>query len=47
MTLFSGDGTYSNRELSFACLGTGLSDSEVSALNTIITTYQTTLSRNV
>jgi hypothetical protein len=38
---------YSNRECAFASIGRGLSDSEVSTLNTIIQTFQTSLNRNV
>jgi hypothetical protein len=38
---------YSSRNYSFMSIGDGFSDAEVTALNTIITTYQTTLSRNV
>ena len=38
---------YSSRELAWMHIGAGLSDAEVSTLNSIVTTYQTTLSRNV
>jgi hypothetical protein len=38
---------YTNKECAFASLGQGLSDSEVTAFNTIVTTFQTTLGRNV
>jgi hypothetical protein len=40
-------GSYSNRELAWMHVCAGLSDAEVSTLNTIVTTYQTSLSRNV
>jgi hypothetical protein len=38
---------FSNRECAFATIGDGLSDTQASALNTNIQTFQTTLSRNV
>lgn len=38
---------YSNKQLAFASIGSGLTDAEVSTLNTIVTTFQTTLGRNV
>jgi len=38
---------YTNREISFASLGNGLTDTEASDFNTAVTTFQTTLSRNV
>jgi len=38
---------YSSRQLAFAFISTGLTDTEVSNLNTSVTTFQTTLSRNV
>jgi hypothetical protein len=37
----------SNKQYSYASYGVGLNDSEVSVLNTIITTFQTTLGRQV
>jgi hypothetical protein len=39
--------SYSQRELAWMHVCAGLSDAEVSTLNTIVTTYQTSLSRNV
>jgi hypothetical protein len=38
---------YAPFELSFITMGSGLSDSEVTAFNTLVTNYQTALSRNV
>ena len=38
---------YSNRQCAFASIGDGLTDAESSNFNTAVTTYQTTLSRNV
>lgn len=38
---------FSNKQLAFASIGSGLTDAEVSTLNTIITTFQTTLGRQV
>jgi len=43
----SGANRYSNRELSFASIGDGLSDAEASNFRTAVQAYQTTLSRNV
>jgi hypothetical protein len=41
------DSGYSDRECAFASIGFGLSDSDVTALNTLVQAFQTTLSRNV
>lgn len=38
---------YSNRECAFASIGSGLSSTDVTNLNTAVTNFQTTLSRNV
>ena len=38
---------YSSKECAFASIGSGLSDSEVATLNTLVTNLQTTLGRNV
>ena len=38
---------YSDRECAFASIGDGLSDADVTAFNTAVATFQTTLSRNV
>ncbi len=38
---------YSARNQAFACIGVGLTNTECDTLNTIIQTYETTLSRNV
>jgi hypothetical protein len=38
---------YAPFELAFATIGTGLTDAEAATLNSIVTTYQTALSRNV
>jgi hypothetical protein len=38
---------YSARQYAFSSIGEGLSDSEVTAFNSRITTYQTALSRQV
>jgi len=43
----SGLTAYSNHNLAFASVGTGLSDSETVAYNTLVNTFQTTLGRNV
>ena len=43
----NGAGLYSSREYAFASAGAGLSDADVTALNTAVNTFQTTLSRNV
>jgi hypothetical protein len=43
----SGAADYSNRNLAFASFGTSLTTGESSTLNTIISTFQTTLGRNV
>jgi hypothetical protein len=40
-------GGYSNNELGFASLGTGLTTSELGYLNTVVVAFQTTLGRNV
>jgi hypothetical protein len=40
-------GGYSPREQAFASIGTGLTDSEVTSLTTIVQNYNTSLSRNV
>lgn len=39
--------SYSNKQYAFASIGTGLSDTDISNLYTIVQTYQTTLGRNV
>jgi hypothetical protein len=47
---YNNDGTtsaYSNREIAFASLGTGLTDSDVTNFNTAISAFQTTLARNI
>ena len=41
------DDGYSNRECAFASIGLGLSDADVTALNTLVQAFNTTLSRNV
>lgn len=38
---------FSNKQLAFSTIGSGLTDSEVSTLYTIVQTFQTTLGRNV
>lgn len=38
---------HSTRNIAFASFGTGLTDSEVNDLNTIVNTFQTTLGRNI
>ena len=38
---------YSNRECAFSSIGDGLSDSDAANFNTIVTSFQTTLGRNV
>jgi hypothetical protein len=38
---------YTTRQYAFASIGDGLSDAEVTSLNTAVTTFQTTLGRNV
>lgn len=38
---------YSNKQLAFASIGSGLTDAEVTTFNTLVTTFQTTLGRNV
>jgi hypothetical protein len=38
---------YSNRQCAFASIGDGLTDAEAANFNTAVTTFQTTLSRNV
>ena len=38
---------FSNKQLAFASVGSGLTDAEVTTFNTLITTFQTSLSRNV
>jgi hypothetical protein len=38
---------YSNKEFAFASIGDGLSDQNAADLNTVVNTFQTTLSRNV
>lgn len=38
---------WANRECAFASIGSGLTDGEVSTLNTLVTNFQTTLGRNV
>ena len=43
----SQSGAWSSRELAFAFIGNGLSDSEVTNLYTLVQTYQTTLGRQV
>jgi len=40
-------GGFSDRELAFASMGSSLTDGEVSTFNSIVTTYQTALGRNV
>jgi hypothetical protein len=40
-------GVYSNRQCAFASIGDGLTDAEAANFNTAVTTFQTTLSRNV
>jgi len=39
--------SYSNRQCAFASIGDGLTDSEAANFNTAVTTFQTTLARNV
>ncbi len=39
--------SYSPRNMAFACIGTGLTDTEADNLYTAVQAYQTTLSRNV
>jgi hypothetical protein len=39
--------TYTNRECAFSTIGTGLNSTDNTNLNTLITTFQTSLSRNV
>jgi len=38
---------YSNRQCAFASIGDGLTDTEVTNLNTRVTTFQTALNRNI
>lgn len=38
---------FSNKQLAFSSIGSGLTDSEVTTFNTIVTTFQTTLGRQV
>jgi len=45
--LFSSGTAFSTKQYSFASIGTGLSDADVTALYSIIQTFQTTLGRNV
>jgi hypothetical protein len=40
-------GEYSNREIAFASIGDGLTDTEASNFYTAVQTFQTTLSRNI
>jgi hypothetical protein len=43
----NGTGNFSTRQLAFASIGGGLSDSDVTNFNTAVQAFQTTLSRNV
>jgi len=40
-------GLYSNRQIAFVSMGDGLTDTEAANFNTAVTTFQTTLARNV
>jgi len=40
------DNRHADVQCAFASVGTTLTDAEVSALHTLVTTYQTSLSRN-
>lgn len=44
---FGAANVFSNKQLAFASVGSGLTDAEVTTLNTIIQTFQTTLGRQV
>ena len=44
---FGTAGAYSNKESAFASIGDGITESEATTLNTLVTNFETTLGRNV
>lgn len=47
LSAFNSGGYYSDRELAFATIGDGLTDTEVSNFYTVVQAFQTTLGRNI